>query len=98
MYRNNAYSEDLALEFQNLEFAKEYLLSLVEDEDEPMSVIEALRFTIPRMGVAEFCELSGKSKSDIDKFLRGERSPKPDTLDEYLHPFGLKTRLTLVVA
>ena len=98
MYRNNAYDEDLALEFQNLEFAKEYLLGLVEDKDEPMSVTEALRFTIPRMGVSEFCELSGKSKSDVDKFLRGERNPKPETLDEYLQPFGLKTKLTLDVA
>ena len=73
-------------------------MGLVEDEDEPMSVMEALRFTIPRMGVAEFCKISGNSKSDVDKFIRGERNLKPDTLDEYLTPFGLKVKIVLDVA
>ena len=95
MYRNNAYDEDLAKEFADVDFAQEYLLSLVNDKDEPMTIEEALRFTIPRIGVSEFAKKIGKSKSDVDKFLREERKPKPETLEEYLKPFHLKARMVL---
>ena len=98
MYRNNAYNELLAREFENIDFAREYILGLVHDEDEPMSVVDDLRFTIPRIGVREFCDLTGKSKSDINKFLNGERNPKTETLNDYLLPFGLKVRIDLEAA
>ena len=95
MYRNNAYDEDLAKEMQDPEFAQQYLLNLVEDEDEPITVEEALRMAIPRMGVTEFSRKIKKSKTDIDKFLRGERNLKPETLNEYLVPFNLRIKVTL---
>lgn len=95
MYRNNAYDEDLAKEMQNPDFAQLYLLNLIEDGDEGMTVEEALRMAIPRMGVAEFSRRIKKSKTDVDKFLRGERNLKPETLDEYLVPFNLRIKVTL---
>ena len=95
MYRNNAYDEDLAKELSDINFAQEYLLSLVEDPDEPMSIEEALRFMIPRMGIPGFAKIVGKSKSDIDKFLRGERNLKLETLSEYLGPFKLQLKIVL---
>jgi len=95
MYRNNAYDDDLAKEMQDSEFAQQYLLNLVDDVDEPMTVEEALRMAIPRMGVAEFSSKTNKSKSDVDKFLRGERNLKPETLNEYLVPFNLRVKVTL---
>jgi len=95
MYRNNAYDEDLAKELSDISFAQEYLLSLVEDQDEPMSIEEALRFMIPRIGIPEFAKIVGKSKSDIDKFLRGERNLKSETLSEYLGPFKLRLKIVL---
>ncbi len=78
---------------QDTEFAQQYLLNLVEDE--PMPVEEALRMAIPRMGVAEFSRKIKKSKTDIDKFLRGERNLKPETLNEYLVPFNLRVKVIL---
>lgn len=95
MYRNNAYDEDLAKEMQDPEFAQQYLLNLIEDEEEPMSIEDALRMTISRMGVAEFSRKIKKSKTDVDKFLRGERNLKPETLNEYLLPFNLRVKVTL---
>ncbi len=95
MYRNNAYDKDLAKEMKDLKFAQQYLLSLIEDEDEPLSVEDALRMAIPRMGVAEFSRKIKKSKTDVDKFLRGERNLKPETLNEYLVPFRLRIKVTL---
>ena len=95
MYRNNAYDEDLAKEMQDPEFAQQYLLNLVEDKDEPIIIEEALRMAIPRMGVTEFSCKIKKSKTDVDKFLRGERNLKPETLNEYLVPFNLRIKVTL---
>ena len=80
---------------QDSEFAQQYLLNLIEDEEEPMSVEDALRMAIPRMGVAEFSRMIKKSKTDVDKFLRGERNLKPETMNEYLVPFKLRVKVSL---
>ena len=55
-----------------------------------MSVEDSLRFTIRRMGVAEFSRLAKEKKQNVDKFLSGERNLKRETLDKYLEPFGLR--------
>lgn len=72
-------------------FAKQYLPELINDEDEPMSVEDALRFVIKRMGTTDFANLVGESKQTVDKFLKGQRNPKRETLDKFLRPFGLVT-------
>lgn len=60
----------------------------------PVSIVP-ITIAIPRMGVAEFSRKVKKSKSDVDKFLRGERNLKPDTLNEYLIPFNFRIKVTL---
>ena len=95
MYRNNSYDQSLAREFKNPKFAQEYLLNLVNDKDEPMSIEEALRFIIPKIGVSEFAKIIDKNISDVDKFLRKERNLKPDTLIDYLKPFKLQIKMSL---
>lgn len=69
MYRNSNYDELLATKLNSEEFAQEYLLSLVEDPDEPMTIEEALRFAIPKMGVSEFCLKSGIRKQNVNDFF-----------------------------
>ena len=91
MYRSNSYDEDFSKDMQDPVARREYLLALIHDEDEPMSVEEALRFTIRRMGTVEFADLAGEKKQNVDKFLSGERNLKRETLDKYLEPFGLRT-------
>ena len=76
MYRSNSYDEDFSKDMQDPVARREYLLALIHDEDEPMSVEEALRFTIRRMGTVEFADLAGEKKQNVDK---------------YLEPFGLRT-------
>ena len=63
--------------------------------EEALSAEDALRETISRMGVKEFSELAGVAPSNVVDFLRGKRNPKPETLDTYLRPFGLKTKIVL---
>jgi hypothetical protein len=95
MYRSDTYDQDLKRRMKNPIFAQEFILALIDDEDEPMTVEEALRFTIQRMGTTDFAELVGDLVQSVDKFLKGNRKLKPETLDRYLRPFGLKTKISL---
>jgi DNA-binding phage protein len=93
MYRSNTYDEDFSENMKHLIARKVYLMELIENEDEPMTVEEALRFTIRRMGLVEFANLVGEKKQNVNKFLIGERNLKRETLDKFLKPFGLHTVL-----
>ncbi len=95
MYRSDSYDKKLSQKLRDSEFAQEYILSLVEDKDEPMSVESALHFVIQRMGTTDFAHLVGEDKGNVDKFLKGKRVLKEDTLNRYLHPFGLRIKKTL---
>ncbi len=91
MYRNKAYDEDFSKDMKSAKARKEYLLALIQNENDPMEVEDALRFTIRRMGVVEFSNLVGEKKQNVTKFLSSERILKKETLDKYLAPFGLQT-------
>ena len=57
--RNKSYDEVLAKKFENRDYAKGYLLNIVESEG--LSVDEALRETIKAMGLQSFSDKSGLS-------------------------------------
>ena len=95
MYRSDSYDKKLSQKLRDLEFAQEYILSLVEDKDESMSVESALHFVIQRMGTTDFANLVDEDKGNVDKFLKGKRVLKEDTLNRYLEPFGLRIKKTL---
>ena len=95
MYRSDSYDKKLSQKLRDLEFAQEYILSLVENKDESMSVESALHFVIQRMGTTDFANLVGEDKGNVDKFLKGKRVLKEDTLNCYLEPFGLRIKKTL---
>ena len=95
MYRSNSYDEKLSQKLKNPEFAQEYLLALVDDEEEPMSIEDALRQAILKMGTTDFAELVDDNKANVDKFLKGKRVLKEETLNRYLEPFGLRVKKAL---
>src|SRR3989338_12833 len=68
MYRSNSYDEKLSRKLKNPVFAQEYLLALVDDEEEPMSIEDALRHAILKMGTTDFAELVEDDKGNVDKF------------------------------
>ena len=74
-------------------YRQKYLLSYINDHD--LEVNDALRETISDMGVKPFAELVGVSPTTINEFLSGKRNPKPETLDLYLEPFALKTKIVV---
>jgi DNA-binding phage protein len=92
MYRNSSYDEDLAKELRDLEFAQGFLVDLIEGKD-GLELEEALRLTIQKMGVVEFCSRAKMSKQNVNSFLKSKRNVKPETLDALLKPFGLKTKI-----
>ncbi len=89
MYRSNSYNSYFSKEMRDPEFARHYLMELINDEDEPMSIESALKFVIKQMGTTDFAKLVNERKQTIDKFLKGTRNPKRATLDTILKAFGL---------
>ena len=68
---------------------------LVEDEEEPMDIESVLRLVVQRIGTTDFANLVGEDKSNVDKFLRGKRNLKEETLNRYLEPFHLRVKKSL---
>ena len=95
MRRNSSCAADLAKELQTPRAVQSYLLGLI-DGDDGLPLEEALRLTITRMGIKEFCKLTKIPMPNVSEFVSGKRNPKPETLDTYLKPFGLRSRLVAV--
>lgn len=95
MNRHSTYDEWLSgLLRKDPRNVREFILTLIEDED-GISLDEALKRVIYRVGVKEFADITGIDQPNITGFLRGTRKPKPETLDRYLKPFGLRTKLII---
>lgn len=94
MYRHGSYDEMLAKELKNMEFAKGFLRSLMEGDD-GLSLPEALKYTIRRMGIKEFSHVSNIPEKSISRMINSSSTPKLETLDKYCAPFGLKVGLIL---
>ncbi len=92
MYRNSSYEEYQAKQFKDPEYVKEFILAQIEGQDS-VPLEEAIIFTIKCMGVAEFCVLAKMRKQNVNDFLKGRRKLKPETMDAFLKPFGLKTKV-----
>ena len=94
MFRHGSYNAHLAHKLQNSEFAREFLLSLMEGDD-GLPLLEALKHTIRRMGVKEFATVSGIPAKSISRMLSSDKIPRLETLNRYCAPFGLRVCLTL---
>lgn len=100
MRRTRNYNEDLSKELRDPEFAKEFILELMEGDD-GLALEDALRRTIEIMGIKEFCQFAKSKKvsslheSNVVDFIKGKRVPKRETLNNYLKPWKLKAELTL---
>jgi len=94
MYRNSSYEEDLARDLRDKEAARVFLLTLMEGDD-GLELEAALKHTIRRMGVKEFSDRAKIAMPNVMNFLRGKRRLKPESLDQLLKPFGLRTRIVV---
>ena len=94
MFRDSSYDKKLAKELENLEFAREFLLGLMEG-GEGLDLAKALKHTIKRMGIKEFSQLSKIPEKSVSRMLGQKEIPKIKTLNAYLAPFGLKIKINL---
>lgn len=93
MHRSNSYNERFSHEIREPEYARSYILELLQNADEPMPLEDVLRLIARKMGTTDFADFVGERVQNIDKFIKGERHPKRETLDKFLRPFGLETVL-----
>ena len=94
MHRHESYDKELEAELQDQEFAKDFILDVIEGE-EGLSPLDALRHTIRRMGVREFSKATKIPYESVCRMLESESIPKIATLDRYFGFFGLKVRIIL---
>lgn len=92
--RSESFDRFVSEKMQNIDYAKETLLTSIEEFDE--SVEEALKYTIQKMGIKEFSELAGIPIQNISQFIKGKRKLKVETLDKYLSVFKLKYKIIVV--
>lgn len=95
MHRSHSYNERFSKDIRNPKYARKYIHELLENQDNPLSLDQVLRVIASKMGTTEFAEFVGERVQNINKFIRGERYPKRETLDKFLRPFGLETILSV---
>ena len=95
MYRTSDFDKHLSKQLKRAKYRREYLLSVVSEMDgEPgLTIFEALKHTISKMGVTEFANMVNMKRSSISRILSQESAPKLETLDKLLAPFGLEVKV-----
>jgi hypothetical protein len=94
MYRNSSFDQDLSIKLRDRKYAQGFILTLMEGE-EGLTLEDALRVGIQSMGVKEFCLKTKTRMQNVNEFLKKRRKPKPESLEVFLKPFGLKLRLAV---
>ena len=94
MYRNSSFDEDLSAKLRDRGYAQGFFLTLMEGA-EGLSLEDALRTAIQSMGVKEFCVQTHSRMQNVNDFLKKRRKLKPESLDSFLKPFGLKLKLVV---
>ena len=93
MHRSESFDERVSKKIQqSRDYGQGFLLTLMEDDD-GLSVEDALRIVIQTMGVTEFSRFIGVKPPTVMAFVKKTRNLKPETLNNYLRPFGLKTEI-----
>ena len=84
--RSVSWNDTLAEKLSDLDFAKNFLLDLME---EGLPLQEALGETIRGHGVKEFCTLVDLEPSSVQRAINLNNNPTKETLEKLLQPFGL---------
>lgn len=85
--RSKDWNEGLAEDFQDREFAREFLLAAVEDD---ISIQAALGKVIRAYELKEFAAEVDMPSSNLSRALRPSSNVTQQTLNRLLKPFGLR--------
>jgi len=92
--RNKSYDAVLAQKFENLSYAQEYLINILESEG--LSVEETLRETIKAMGLQNFATKADISIQGVSDFVAQRQKWSTDKLSKCIKEV-LKLKVRLVV-
>ncbi len=85
--RSRDWNEQLAKDMRDPEFAREFLLSLL---DEGFTLQQALAKTIRTYGIREFARRAKIASSNVSRAIRPSHNPSQQLLERLLKPFGLR--------
>lgn len=85
--RSRDWNEGLAKDLQDINFAREFVLSSLE---EGVSLQLALGKVIRAIGVKEFAKKTKMASPNILRAINPKHNPTQDTLNRLLHPLGLR--------
>lgn len=91
--RTESYDKMISEKLQDRNYARDYLVYLVEEEDQ--TVEEAIIILAQKMGEKEFAEFIGTSKQKVNDFIKGRRKPTLAMLNKFLEPFELELNIGL---
>jgi DNA-binding phage protein len=91
--RSRDWSEGLAQDLRDREFAGDFLLAAVE---EGVPVQAALGKAIRAMGVKEFASKVKMASPNVLRAINPRHNPTQDTMNRLLKPFRLKLSLTRI--
>ena len=90
--RQKDFNELLALQFEDLDFSKAYIMSLINDEG--LAPDQALRETIVAMGLQAFSKKSGLRIQYVSDFVNKRKKMTIKTLGKHLKKvFNLRVKL-----
>ena len=90
-HRSRDWNETLAKELKNRDFAKEFILSSL---DEGLDLQTVLGKVIRAYGVQEFAKKVKIASSNILRAIDRRHNPTQQTLNRLLKPFGLRLAVT----
>ena len=92
--RHKSYDDVMVKKFEDLNYAQEYLLNMVDNEGLPVAL--ALRECIKAMGLQSFAEKSGLSIQAISDFVSQRQKWSSDKLAKHISlVFKLKVKLAI---
>ncbi|CBW26527.1 hypothetical protein BMS_1690 [Halobacteriovorax marinus SJ] len=92
--RHGSYNEVLSEKFNDKEYAREYLLNLVNEEE--LSLEDAISEVIKAMSLTKFAKLSGQSISQTSDFISKRQRWSSDKLIKITKKvFDLQVKLTI---
>ena len=95
--RNKDYNKILAKKFENIEYARKYLINIVKREKLPIE--EALCETIKAMGLKKFSDKSGISIQAVSDFVNKRQKWSLDKISRHIGDvFHLKLKISLELA
>jgi DNA-binding phage protein len=93
--RSEDWNVGLAEDLQDPEFAREYLIAAMLEEELPLQFV--LGSAIRAIGVKEFAEKAGMAAPNVLRAINQRHNPTQETLDRLLKPFGLRLGLAPIV-